>query len=91
MKGVCNKFYFLKVDCKFFISDFFFLFLKVDGKYRQQWDDYVLQLDVVDSDKQTSTDLVHWVTKCPYPFSTREYIYLRRSRVFILVFFLEYS
>ena len=67
MKGVCNKFYFLKVDCKFFISDFFFLFLKVDGKYRQKWDDYVLQLDVVDSDKQTSTDLVHWVTKCPYP------------------------
>ena len=62
-------------------------FSKVDGKYRQQWDDYVLQLDVVDSDKQSSTELVHWVTKCPYPFSTREYIYLRRSRVPIIVFF----
>lgn len=54
---------------------------QVDGPYRRKWDDYVLQLDVVDSDKQTSTDLVHWVTKCPYPFSTREYIYLRRSKI----------
>lgn len=54
---------------------------QVDGGYRKLWDEYVLSLDVVDSDHQTCTDLVHWVTKCPYPFSTREYIYLRRQKV----------
>ena len=66
-------------------ATFYNISLKIDGRYRQQWDDYVLQLDVVDSDKQTSTDLVHWVTKCPYPFSTREYIYLRRSKVCLII------
>jgi len=52
-----------------------------DLEYRKTWDDYVLELKVVDSDHETESELVHWVTRCPYPFSTREYIYLRRYSV----------
>jgi len=53
----------------------------IDGEYRKKWDPYVLNLDVVESDKETTSDLIHWVTKCPYPFATREYIYLRRYKI----------
>lgn len=62
----------------FFISLYFF---QVDGGYRKTWDDYIVNLDIVDSDKSTNTELIHWITRCPYPFATREYIYLRRRKV----------
>jgi len=50
----------------------------LDFKYRKAWDDYTIDLDVIDSDSETSSDLVQWITYCLYPFSPREYIYLRR-------------
>jgi len=51
-----------------------------DTDYRKVWDTYIVDLNVVDSDPNpaTTTELIHWITRCPYPFSTREYIYLRR-------------
>lgn len=53
----------------------------MDGDYRKKWDEYLIELKVVDKHPETSSELVHWVTKCPYPFATREYIYLRRHKV----------
>jgi len=54
---------------------------QMDGDYRKKWDDYIIDLKVVDKHPETSSELVHWVTKCPYPFATREYIYLRRHKI----------
>lgn len=54
---------------------------QVDGDYRKKWDSYVIDLKVVESNPETSSELVHWVTKCPYPFATREYVYLRRQKI----------
>ena len=52
-----------------------------DVNYRRTWDGYILDLKIVDADAASGNELIHWVTRCPYPFATREYIYLRRHIV----------
>ena len=49
-----------------------------DVHHRKKWDSYVANLNVVDENVDASAQLIHWVTRCPKPFATRDYVYLRR-------------
>lgn len=54
---------------------------QVDNEYRLCWDQFVLKLDVVDSDPVTGTEVLHWVTKFPYPLRNRDYVFVRRGKI----------
>ncbi|XP_065649074.1 uncharacterized protein LOC100208182 isoform X2 [Hydra vulgaris] len=81
-KRLPNGLYKYKVQATFYNITANHLFnVQINTEYRKSWDPYVVKLDLVDSNNETNSQLVHWVTKCPYPFSTREYIYLRRYKI----------
>lgn len=58
-----------------------FLAVQLDLQYRRYWDNKVVRLEIVDEKKDCDTELVHWVTKFPYPMANREYIYARRCHI----------
>lgn len=43
----------------------YFVLVQVDNEYRIAWDQFVLKLDVVDSDPLSGSEVLHWVTKFP--------------------------
>jgi hypothetical protein len=57
----------------------------LDHEYRKTWDETVAQCEVIDShrpgDEHSPTDLIYWVTKCPFPLSNRDFVYCRRGVV----------
>lgn len=55
-----------------------FFNVQLDTEYRKQWDALVLRLEVLERDPVTGTELVHWVTRFPYPMYSRDYVYVRR-------------
>lgn len=54
---------------------------QVDNEYRIAWDQFVLKLDVVDSDPLSGSEVLHWVTKFPYPLRSRDYVFIRRGKI----------
>lgn len=56
-------------------KDFYVLFvlIQVDNEYREVWDQFVLKLDVVDSDPVSGSEVLHWVQK--FPVSTNMYMH----------------
>lgn len=55
--------------------------IQVDNEYRAIWDQFVLKLDVVDSDPVSGSEVLHWVTKFPYPLRNRDYVFVRRGKI----------
>lgn len=55
--------------------------IQVDNEYRLLWDQFVLKLDVVDTDPDSGSEVLHWVTKFPYPLKSRDYVFVRRGKV----------
>lgn len=55
----------------------------LDHDYRKSWDETVLSVELVDahrpSDDQSPTELIHWLSKFPFPMSNREFVYVRRG------------
>ena len=41
------------------------ILILVDNEYRIAWDQFLLRLDVVDSDPLSGSEVLHWVTKFP--------------------------
>jgi hypothetical protein len=64
---------------------------QIDLSYRKVWDHLVISLKTVETDENTKSELIRWVTHFPYPLYPREYIYVRRyclepnERLLILV------
>ncbi|XP_054167124.1 stAR-related lipid transfer protein 7, mitochondrial-like [Oppia nitens] len=69
-----------------------FFRVQMDTEYRKKWDKLVIKLDIVDKEsfikdkdhmnnEDSGNEVLHWIMKYPYPMSTRDYVYLRRSRV----------
>ncbi|KAJ7379089.1 StAR- lipid transfer protein 7, mitochondrial [Desmophyllum pertusum] len=54
---------------------------QIDNEYRIAWDQFVLKLDVVDSDPLSGSEVLHWVTKFPYPLRSRDYVFVRRGKI----------
>lgn len=48
-----------------FVLCHYFVLIQVDNEYRIAWDQFVLKLDVVDSDPLSGSEVLHWVTKFP--------------------------
>jgi len=60
------------------ISALAFLQVQLDLDYRMKWDDHALRLSIIDTDKDTHSDIVHWIQKFPFPLNNRDYLYVRR-------------
>ena len=39
--------------------------MKVDLEYRKEWDDNVVQLDIIEKDDESDSELLRWVTRFP--------------------------
>ncbi|KAK7083940.1 hypothetical protein SK128_028519 [Halocaridina rubra] len=55
-----------------------FMEVQLNSGFRTEWDDTALQLRVLDSHKESNSDLIYWLVKYPQFFSNRDYIYKRR-------------
>lgn len=84
----------------------YFVLVQVDNEYRIAWDQFVLKLDVVDSDPLSGTEVLHWVAKFPVStvlkstlrhelllFGTVYYgvFYYTCMKIFILCWFFKFS
>jgi len=58
-----------------------FLDTQLDIDYRKKWDDTVLKLEIIESDKKNSQDFIYWEMKWPTMFSNRDYLFARRHLV----------
>lgn len=58
-----------------------FLNTQLDIAYRKQWDDTVIKLDVIESNRETSQDVIYWEMKWPTMFSNRDYLFARRHLI----------
>ncbi|XP_072027266.1 stAR-related lipid transfer protein 7, mitochondrial-like [Amphiura filiformis] len=58
-----------------------FFRVQLDLEYRKVWDKYVIELDCVDRDDDTGSEVIHWVSKFPFPLQSRDYVYTRRYQV----------
>ncbi|XP_041066185.1 stAR-related lipid transfer protein 7, mitochondrial [Carcharodon carcharias] len=58
-----------------------FFNVQLDTEYRKKWDELVIKLDVIERDELSGSEIVHWVTHFPYPFYSRDYLYIRRYHV----------
>lgn len=58
-----------------------FFNVQLDTEYRKKWDTLVIELEVVDRDVSTGSEVVHWATHFPYPMYSRDYVYVRRYDV----------
>ena len=46
-----------------------FFQVQMDLEYRKVWDNYVINLDVIDKDEETGSEVIHWVTHYPVSLS----------------------
>uniref|UniRef100_A0A8C5RS79 StAR-related lipid transfer protein 7, mitochondrial n=1 Tax=Laticauda laticaudata TaxID=8630 RepID=A0A8C5RS79_LATLA len=58
-----------------------FFNVQLDTEYRKKWDSLVIKLEVIERDRDTGSEVVHWVTHFPYPMYSRDYVYVRRYDV----------
>ncbi|EGT55224.1 hypothetical protein CAEBREN_04654 [Caenorhabditis brenneri] len=61
------------------ISPRTFLDAQNDLKYRKEWDENIVTIEVVKESEEN--ELIRWVSKFPYPMYPREYVYVRRTWV----------
>nr|XP_026691533.1 stAR-related lipid transfer protein 7, mitochondrial [Ciona intestinalis] len=59
-----------------------FFTIQVDDIYRKKWDDHVLSINVLESNPKNGEKVVQWVSHFPYPFNPREYVYVRRAKIY---------
>ncbi|VDN22541.1 unnamed protein product, partial [Gongylonema pulchrum] len=53
----------------------------MDLAFRQKWDTNVEKLELLHRDEATDSELIHWVSKFPYPMYPREYVFVRRRYI----------
>ncbi|XP_059490800.1 stAR-related lipid transfer protein 7, mitochondrial [Neocloeon triangulifer] len=58
-----------------------FLAVQLDNNYRKEWDATAIQLDVIDSDPKSGSDVLYWEAAWPRFFSNRDYVFKRRALV----------
>lgn len=54
---------------------------QMDLKFWCSWDQQTMEINVVDTDADTNSEVIHWVYKYPYPMYPRDYCYIRRNMV----------
>ncbi|CAB3377425.1 Hypothetical predicted protein [Cloeon dipterum] len=58
-----------------------FLKVQLDNEYRKQWDQTAIQLEVVDSDPTSGSEVLYWEAEWPRFFTNRDYVFKRRALV----------
>lgn len=69
-----------------------FFNVQMDTDFRKVWDKLVIKLDIIEKEtfvsdrdlnngEDSGNEVLHWVMRYPYPMNTRDYVYLRRSRI----------
>ncbi|XP_018327633.1 stAR-related lipid transfer protein 7, mitochondrial-like isoform X2 [Agrilus planipennis] len=60
-----------------------FLNVQIDTKYRKEWDNTAIQLDIVEADPNTesNSDIIYWEMQWPKFFTNRDYVFNRRFTV----------
>ncbi|ODN03966.1 StAR-related lipid transfer protein 7, mitochondrial [Orchesella cincta] len=58
-----------------------FLDVQLDIEYRKKWDDSALQLEIVEKDKESKSEVIYWEMQWPRMFSNRDYLFTRRHTV----------
>ncbi|GFO42065.1 star-related lipid transfer protein 7, mitochondrial [Plakobranchus ocellatus] len=53
---------------------------QVDLAYWKDWDKNTMEVKIIEKDVQTTSELVHWVYRFPYPMYPRDYVYVRRFK-----------
>ncbi|XP_050395379.1 stAR-related lipid transfer protein 7, mitochondrial [Patella vulgata] len=54
--------------------------IQIDLEFWQSWEKMALDINIIDKHKETGSEIVHWLTKFPYPMYSREYLYVRRYK-----------
>ncbi|KAK7477085.1 hypothetical protein BaRGS_00031671, partial [Batillaria attramentaria] len=54
---------------------------QMDLEFWSAWDKQTMEITVVDHEAKSSSEVIHWVYKFPYPMYPRDYCYVRRYRV----------
>ncbi|XP_057367632.1 uncharacterized protein LOC130688653 [Daphnia carinata] len=55
-----------------------FLRVQLDTNFRKQWDASAIQLEIIEENVNTNTDLVYWEMRWPRPFANRDYVFKRK-------------
>ena len=55
-----------------------FFHTQVDLDFRKEWDYLVIQIESLDKEETTNTEVIKWLMKFPYPLYPREYVFVRR-------------
>ncbi|KAK4025984.1 hypothetical protein OUZ56_015013 [Daphnia magna] len=55
-----------------------FLRVQLDTSFRKQWDASAIQLEIIEENADTNTDLVYWEMRWPRPFANRDYVFERK-------------
>nr|CAD7406761.1 unnamed protein product [Timema cristinae] len=55
-----------------------FLQVQIDTEYRKQWDNTAVNLQILESDPKTTSDIVYWEMQWPRLFANRDYVFNRR-------------
>ncbi|OWF41503.1 StAR-related lipid transfer protein 7, mitochondrial [Mizuhopecten yessoensis] len=63
------------------ITPMSFYTVQVDLEYRKRWDKRIIKLEMVDHDKESGSEIIHWVTSFIWPMANREYVFVRRYKV----------
>ncbi|CAG9536541.1 unnamed protein product [Cercopithifilaria johnstoni] len=58
-----------------------FVDAQMDLVFRKKWDRNVVKLELVRKDDNTDSELIHWISKFPYPLYPREYVFVRRRYI----------
>ncbi|XP_071494743.1 stAR-related lipid transfer protein 7, mitochondrial-like [Diadema antillarum] len=56
--------------------------VQLDLDYRRSWDKHVIETDVIDQDQESGAEVVYWATQFPFPMQSRDYVYVRRAKIF---------
>jgi len=52
---------------------------QVDLPYWKVWDKYTMDVEIVDEDIETGSQVIHWHYRFPWPLSPRQYVFVRRA------------
>nr|CAD7443368.1 unnamed protein product [Timema bartmani] len=55
-----------------------FLQVQIDTEYRKQWDNTAVNLQILESDPKTTSNIVYWEMQWPRLFANRDYVFNRR-------------
>ncbi|XP_050543372.1 stAR-related lipid transfer protein 7, mitochondrial isoform X2 [Daktulosphaira vitifoliae] len=63
------------------VSALDFMQVQLDLEYRKEWDKMSVDLNILDSEPLTCSDLIYWELRWPKWFQNRDYVFKRRYRI----------